>query len=246
MPHPRSNQEANGTLLRLIHLTVGFLALLMSACASPEKTSKAPLRDRVAILPFDNHSLDLEAGDKVRRVLREELLKRRYRIVSLKKIERKLRALGFTDGGQLRALPFSKLQKTIKADFYCYGEVLDYRLKSAVLASERRVVLRLRFVEYSSGKTVYDHIEESTRTLKGYEGVGDLALYMTGKAVTGVTKGIKSLLPKGSKGESEVSPFIADVDLSQEIWEVVHRHLNRFSKAQRKRAWQRKQQGKGG
>lgn len=79
-------------------LSLVVLCLLMAGCATTKKKDAEPPNPLVALLPLANQSIDVEAPEKVRPFLLEELKKRGYSLVQTESIDGALKEMGFRIG----------------------------------------------------------------------------------------------------------------------------------------------------
>ncbi len=212
-----------------IYLLV-FGIIMFTGCNAATKKIQIPHSQAViAILPFDNQSTNIEASDKVRSAVYTELKERGYALVGLDTIDDTLKQLGISEGGQLKAVSAEKLRAGIQADLFCYGNVLDFNFKSIVALSQRKVALELRFVRSITGETFFEGSEEGVTASAGTDAAGNLALNVAGKIFKSVKDGAKRLLSsKSSQQNADITDKIADVDLTQETHEAVHKLIEKF------------------
>lgn len=185
-------------------------ALASSGCASRPKRTVST-QAVFAILPFSNQSVNVEAPERVRGALFQEMKKQGYRLIELETMEKPLKNIGISEGGQLSAVHLEALRQQIPADIFCYGDIKDFVFKSAVAVSQRKVTLALKLVEASSGKIIFEGEETGVTTKGGVDGAGDLAMTVAGKIL------------KPFKGGD-----VADVELKSETREAIQKLLKRF------------------
>ncbi len=110
-------------------LGVVVLMAAVSGCGPPKpQFIREPyLSPRVvAVLPFSNHSNDLKAPVFMRKLAMTALAKGGYSVMRQERVDEKLRGIGITQGGQLRAKTPVEIAKALGADALFYG-----RLESA-------------------------------------------------------------------------------------------------------------------
>ncbi len=108
---------------------LGALVSFTGCAASQVFVSKTYVRpQRIAVLPMSNETNDLDGPGLARQVLYNTLSERGYQLVPLAEIDEKLKAQGFTDGGQLKAATPQKIGKWVGADglFYTTLEEFNY------------------------------------------------------------------------------------------------------------------------
>jgi len=151
-------------------LSVFSVVSLFASCASREKNlviapdygQKAP--GRVAVLPFENESLDLNAPPMLRKLSRDKLALRGYPGPSLGSVDARLKELGVSDGGQLRALKPQTLGETLSADGLLYGVIEDFAHTDAGFGMKKLVRLRLKLVSASTGETIWENAADEKET----------------------------------------------------------------------------------
>ena len=116
---------------------------MLAGCAGPEafispRITHVP--QRIAVLPMANETTDLDGPPFVRQLIFNRLKARGYQVVPLEEVDAKLKAQGFTDGGQLEARRRRKSSANGSAPdtlFYITLENFDYI--SVGYYSQRRV-----------------------------------------------------------------------------------------------------------
>ena len=173
--------------------------------------------------------MSLKAPVYLRTAVADELTKRNYPLVSMDAIDAQLRELGFTDGGQLRALKLDMLETKVAADWYCYGNILDYELKSLVAVTQRKVDIQLKCVNGKTNTVVFENEGIGVNTTTGACAAADLAVHTVGVVAQSIKNGAKAMLPGNSlKKAADATDQMADVDFSQETREAIHQLLQRL------------------
>ncbi|MBI3550275.1 MAG: DUF799 family lipoprotein [Elusimicrobia bacterium] len=121
---------------------------------APDFAAQAPAK--VVVLPFDNHSTDLVGPELLRGMVAQSLREHGYEPAPVQEVDEKLRTIGVTDGGQLRAIKADVLNKALEADGLVYGVVEEFAFLNVGFAVRRVVRLHLRFVRASSGATLWE------------------------------------------------------------------------------------------
>lgn len=122
---------------------------------------------RVAVLPFDNQSTDLNAADVMRKLAVEEFNKRGYQALPPEEVDEKLSGLGVSEGGQLPSVKPEEIAKALGADLLCYGDVEDFTFQNLGFVIRKNVVLSVKLVSAGSGEVLYEATGEG-RDLKIY------------------------------------------------------------------------------
>lgn len=125
---------------------------------SPQFSSRAAAR--VAVLPFDNESTDLVGPEMLRQMVVQRLRSQGYASLPTEEVDDKLRAIGITDGGQLRAVESGKLGETLGVDGLFYGVVEDFAFFNVGFAVRRVVRLHMQYVSAGTGEALWEDTGE--------------------------------------------------------------------------------------
>lgn len=215
--------------LTLVVLVNALLGCSTAPRASPATESTPPLL--IAVLPFENHSNDVDAPQKVRTALFEKMNAREFRLLELDKIDSALRNVSVTLGSQLELLENRRevLNGLIPADVYCYGTVVEFAFKNAVALTQRKVELKLRLVDAKTGAVLFEGTEMGITTKAGLDAAADATLNTAGKVAKSVKDSVKQFMPgETTKQAADLTDVIADVDLTQETSEAIRKLLARF------------------
>ena len=142
-------------------LVLGLLA--GCATAPPHYVAKgfAPPKS-VAVLPFNNHTTDLEGPQFVRERLNDRLRRDKlYPVYKLESVDEKLRELGITDGGQLPSKTPQQLGEALGAEALVYGDLLEYGYVTVGFVNTRKVKARLWMVRSADGERLWEAEAES-------------------------------------------------------------------------------------
>ncbi|MDD5686289.1 MAG: DUF799 family lipoprotein [Elusimicrobia bacterium] len=82
---------------------------------------------KVAVLPFSNQSIDLDAPVLLRYLFNKRLINRGYDTISFEIIDSELRELGITDAGQLPTATIKELGEKLNVDGLVYGDVIEFK-----------------------------------------------------------------------------------------------------------------------
>ena len=132
--------------------------LALAGCAAPPAriAHPKPFPARVALLPLANHSNSLAGPQLIRQLIHMRLTGGLYRPMSVDEVDRRLRELGVTDGGQLGAIPPARLGEALQADGLLIGEVLAFDRQTLGVMNKRAVEVRLRLVDPATGATLWE------------------------------------------------------------------------------------------
>jgi len=148
---------------RYLRLTVsGFLAVAMvCACAehkavdlvSPSFSSRVP--NRVAVLPMDNMSTDLDATPLIRPIVQERMIYRGYNCLPLEQVDEVLKEKGVMVSHDVYMFRPQELGQMLGVDAVVYGTVDEFNKHYAVLFADIIVGLKLAMVDTMSGDTLW-------------------------------------------------------------------------------------------
>jgi len=119
---------------------------------------------KVAVLPFDNESVDLDVHDLYRNLFAEALKEKKYEVLPLQETDTKLREMGVTQGGQLKALKNVDIQKKLGVEGLVFGNMKEAKYLTVGVKKEKKVTghaslfkgaTRLWEDEKSDGKSEY-------------------------------------------------------------------------------------------
>lgn len=111
---------------------------------------------RVAVLPFDNQSTDMNAADIMRKLAAEGFGRRGYLPLPAAEVDDKLSALGVSEGGQLPGVKPEEVAKALGADLLCYGDVEDFTFQNLGFVVRKSVGLKVKLVSGATGETLYE------------------------------------------------------------------------------------------
>lgn len=168
-----------------------LLLVLAAACSGASKREAWKDRVAVAVLPLHNHSNDLQAPGVVGKILLGELSSRGWKLIPEDAVDRGLKELGISDTGQLPAFTVEDIKRAIPADAYLIGDLLEYELKSLGLLTQRRVEVRLKWVDARTGEKVWEGTDYGVNSQAGPEALAHLGMGLVGKVVSGVKDSTK-------------------------------------------------------
>ncbi|MBI4422500.1 MAG: DUF799 family lipoprotein [Elusimicrobia bacterium] len=146
-------------------------ACLASGCGgapvryvAPDYRSRCP--PRVALLPFENESVDLVGPEMLRRMVQARLMEHGYEALPLELVDEKLRGLGGGEAGALARLEPGRVAKALEVGGLFYGTVEEFTMQNVGFVARRSVRLRVRFVEAPGGERLWEDTGKgSTGTL---------------------------------------------------------------------------------
>jgi len=142
---------------------LALLACLLAAGACAGKPAylvspslRAAADPRVAVLPFDNQSTDMNAAEVMRKLTQENFGKRGYPPLSAGEVDAKLAGLGVSEGGQLPGVKPEAIGRALGADLLCYGNVEDFTFQNLGFVIRKSVKLQIKLVSAATGETLYE------------------------------------------------------------------------------------------
>jgi len=157
-----------------------FAALLLAACLPAVKKPQAIFLDpsfaapmKVAVLPFENESVDMTADDVFRELFYLGLEEKGYKLVPMAEVNATLKAMGILEGGQLAAFKKTDLQSKLKADALLFGNLKEAKYLTVGIKKEKKVTTWAAL--YNGDKKLwedeksYSEKEYNLNPLKGLE-----------------------------------------------------------------------------
>ncbi|MFH1725505.1 MAG: GNA1162 family protein [Elusimicrobiota bacterium] len=112
----------------------------------------------VAVLPFGNETVSMRGPELLRKMVSERVSAFGYRSPGLEEVDRLLREIGITDGGQLGAVAPDKVGRTLGVDGLLYGNVEDFVYQNVGFFRRQLVRLRLKLVDAASGERLWEGV----------------------------------------------------------------------------------------
>lgn len=135
--------------------------------AKPTVNSMNPMK-RVAILPLQNDTTDVEAPEVVRRKMVEVFRERLYNVMPEKEVDRLLRdKLGVTLGGQLKSVEAEKVGTVLGVDGVLYGTLMDFSQTTVGVYSVNKVRARFQLLKTDDGEIFWENglgVKSETKT----------------------------------------------------------------------------------
>jgi len=111
---------------------------------------------RVAVLPFDDQSTDVNAADIMRKLAAEGFARKGYPYLPLAEVDARLSGMGISEGGQLPGLAPKAIGAALGADLLCYGDVEKFTFQDLGFVVRKEVRLHLKVISASTGETLYE------------------------------------------------------------------------------------------
>jgi len=142
-------------------MMIFLLTVLLAGCAGmpmgPTPDSTNPIK-RLAILPIQNDTMDVDAPNFVREKLASAVQKRLYNVQPLEETDRILREkLGITLGGQLGMATTAQLREVLQVEGLLYGTLMNFEETTTGLVNVRKVRGKFKIVETSTGSVFWEN-----------------------------------------------------------------------------------------
>ncbi|MFH1380514.1 MAG: GNA1162 family protein [bacterium] len=111
---------------------------------------------RLALLPMNNQTNDLDGPEMVRKMMFESLPRRGYYSMPLEEIDELLRENGITDGGQLKSMTHEKLGEILHVDGLIYGELLEFGDLNIGFYQRKTVEANFKMVDAATGTALWE------------------------------------------------------------------------------------------
>jgi hypothetical protein len=136
-----------------------FCSLLIYGCAAPEhytrpKTDISNIK-RVAVLPMENFTSDVYAGEKVRRAVITELLSRGIDVIEPGEVTRVLKESNIRSLGSIKITDIQNTGKTLGVEAVMMGSVEAFGISRGISVSYPEVTVNLVLFESSSGSIIW-------------------------------------------------------------------------------------------
>lgn len=122
---------------------------------------KPPLK--VAVLPMENLSNDVNGPVVIRKSFNESIARKGYITMDLEEIDRILRDIGITDGGQIRAFDNKFISEKLGVNVLIFGEVVQYFQGTSLeiippgLVYKREVKAHFKMIDISTEKVMWEN-----------------------------------------------------------------------------------------
>jgi hypothetical protein len=133
-----------------------FAALGGCAATAPVARHGSSFPSTIALLPFENQSLDLRAPEIMSDLMDTYLSAANFNLTDVKEAEEKLKGIGIMEGGQLNAVTPQKVGELLGADALLYGDIETFNNANVGVYAQRTVKVSLRLVDAGTGKTLWE------------------------------------------------------------------------------------------
>ncbi len=146
-------------------------ALFSAACAVKQAyfvaPGFAPPAEPVALLPFENESVDLSAEDYLYKLAAGRIAAKGYSLIQGEPVLEGLKGIGITDAGQMASATPEIIGRAVGSGLLCYGTIEDFTFQNLGFVVRKSVKLRLKLVSAATGEVLYEG-EGTGRDIKVY------------------------------------------------------------------------------
>jgi len=129
----------------LLALLIGCAARSGNAGSAEKAKLVKPIP--VVVLPFENETTDLAAGELARLLFMLGLQEKGYEILGLGRTDSLLQGIGITQGGQLGAVPTEKLTDLFDTRGLVYGNLLQAEYSTKGISTKKMVTMNIRVMK---------------------------------------------------------------------------------------------------
>ena len=124
-----------------------MIPLLLWGCMPSMKKPQAIFVDpaftapmKVAVLPFENESVDVEADAVYRELFYLGLQEKGYTVAPMEDVDAALKGMGISEGGQLGAYKKTDLQTKLNVDALFFGNLKEAKYLTVGIKKEKKAV----------------------------------------------------------------------------------------------------------
>ncbi|NLI09195.1 MAG: DUF799 family lipoprotein [Elusimicrobia bacterium] len=146
-----------------VKFSSAFLAFFLISCASAQKRPyfinekfSSVAETSVAVLPFDNESVDIDSEKYMRDEVIKKLVSFGYSPLTSSYVDEKLKEIGISDGGQLKAYKTSDLASKLSCRILIYGTIENYIFQNLGFIVRKKAELYLRAEDGYDGAVLYE------------------------------------------------------------------------------------------
>lgn len=146
-----------------VKFSSAFLAFFLISCVSAQKRPyfinekfSSVAETSIAVLPFDNESVDIDSEKYMRDEVIKKLVSLGYSPSTSSYVDEKLKEMGISDGGQLKAYKTSDLASKLSCRILIYGTIENYIFQNLGFIVRKRAELYLRAEDGYDGTVLYE------------------------------------------------------------------------------------------
>ncbi len=165
-----------------------FIGLfLITGCSSLELgyklRSSQDTTERIAVLPFENFTNDPVAGERIRRMVIQELVLRGFFVIESGEVNKVLVEKGVTNLSLLGSRELEEVGEKLGVKYLIKGGVFSYEMQRFSDVVYPSVAIQVNLIDVSTGKVV-----RSTYRTEGGPSLGSLYFGMEPEALSEVAK----------------------------------------------------------
>lgn len=153
-----------GKMLSIIDRFIKIsLCLFFLSCSSIEKRDYivsekfSSISDvSVAVLPFDNESVDLDAEKYMREEVIKRLVQYGYSPLTSDSIDEKLKEIGISDAGQLAAFKPKEIASKLSCRILIYGNIENYVFQNLGFIVRKKAELYIKAIDGIDESVIYE------------------------------------------------------------------------------------------
>ncbi|MBI4352069.1 MAG: DUF799 family lipoprotein [Elusimicrobia bacterium] len=201
------------------HIPFIVLFAVFGGCASTAPTAprhNSAFPAAIALLPFENESLDLRAPEILRDLLDTYLSAANFNLTDVKEAEEKLRGIGIMEGGQLNAVTPQKIGALLEADALLYGDIETFNNANVGVYASRTVKVTLLLVDARTGKKLWETVKSKANSELGLSKTAAKNVLIKGYA----NKAVENLMDNPLYPESEdvVRQLVRELGKARKNW----------------------------
>jgi hypothetical protein len=130
-----------------------FLVIICIALIFGCSTNKPLYKDssfkepmKIAVLPFENETTDLAAGELLRLFFIIGMDEKGYEVQSFEITDKRLKMEGITDGGQLGSISSDSLLNILEVDGLIYGTLIEAKYSTLAVVSTKKVTANIELI----------------------------------------------------------------------------------------------------
>lgn len=195
-----------------------FIFSILGGCTAtaPAARRASSFPATIALLPFENQSLDLRAPGIMSELLDTYLSAAQFNLTDVKEAEEKLRGIGIQEGGQLNAVTPQKLGALLEADALLYGDIETFNNANIGVYASRTVKVRLWLVDAKSGTVLWETEKSKANSELGLSKERAKSILVSGYA----NKAVENIMDNPLYPESEdvVRLLVRELGKARKNW----------------------------
>ena len=152
------NIQLSLSLVNALCIALGFIFLILTGCAPDSFVSKETdisAIKRVAVLPFENFTTDVYAGEKMRRIVITELLSEGVDVIEPGEVTRLLKDMEVRSLRSVGVKEIKEIGKTLGVEAVMTGSVEAYGMSQGISVTYPEVTINLMLLDASSGSIIW-------------------------------------------------------------------------------------------